>query len=183
MNIIKTLDENFNEIYLNFQILGYLSRKFDSIMQNILRWPDKEFQFDKIVNELVAEETCLQVRDQDSIKISPSVNTLNIKKKSPRLNKLYKCWFFGKDGHLKNKYHEFLKSRFSSSKSCGPAFVTSCTSSPSSREIVNSRASFHDDFSDRTSYNSDNQHSQGSRPGRRPSSPYRHDQMSRRNRP
>lgn len=66
MNVIKEQDKNFSEVYLNFQLLRYLTRKYDGIEQNILRWPEKEFKFDKIVLELVAEDTHLIVRDQDN---------------------------------------------------------------------------------------------------------------------
>lgn len=44
LNVIKEQDKKFNEIYLNLQLLRYLHKKYDSIVQNILGWPEDEFK-------------------------------------------------------------------------------------------------------------------------------------------
>lgn len=64
-NDIKNLDKTLDEPYLNFQPLRYLNRKYDGMVQNILRWSKDKFKFNKIVEKLLAEETRLKVRDQD----------------------------------------------------------------------------------------------------------------------
>lgn len=113
MNIIKEQDKNFNEIYLSFQLILYLPRKYDDIVQYILRWSEDELnsislnKFDKIVLELVSEETSLTVRDQDNSKFTPSAN--NIKYKPKQLFSK-RCWHYGITGHVSSKCRKFLKS-------------------------------------------------------------------------
>lgn len=43
VNIIKEQDKNLNEIYLNFQLIRDLPRKYDDIVQCILRWSEDKF--------------------------------------------------------------------------------------------------------------------------------------------
>lgn len=62
---IMGIDANFDEDYASFQILRYLPRKYDGIVQTILRWKKEEFKFAKITDELVAEETMLKVCNFD----------------------------------------------------------------------------------------------------------------------
>lgn len=99
MNIIKEQDKSFNEIYLSFQLIRYLPRKFDGIVQSILRWSEDEFKFEKIVLELISEETRLTVRDQDNSRCAPSANSVKIKQKSSFIKK---CWHCGIPGHLRS---------------------------------------------------------------------------------
>lgn len=48
---IKQIDADFNDCYENFQLLRFLPRKYDSIVQDILRLKDANFKFVKIVEE------------------------------------------------------------------------------------------------------------------------------------
>lgn len=127
MNIIKEQDKNFNEIYLSFQLILYLPRKYDDIVQYILRWSEDEFKFDKIVLELVSEETSLTVRDQDNSKFKPSANNIKYKSKQ-RFSK--RCWHYGITGHVSSKCRKFLNSFFHSDRQDQSIYADS---SPSSR--------------------------------------------------
>lgn len=65
-NDIKLIDKNFSEWYLNYQFLRYLSSHFDSTVQALLKWKDDEFTFDKVMNEMVAEEVGINLRELDN---------------------------------------------------------------------------------------------------------------------
>lgn len=64
-NKLQKHDENFSEKYLCYQLLRHLPSSFDSVVQNVLRWKDSQFNFKSITDELVAEEMRLKVRDLD----------------------------------------------------------------------------------------------------------------------
>jgi hypothetical protein len=53
------------ETFKCFQLIRHLPERFDSIVQNILRWSESDFKYDKILNELIAEESRLNLRDRD----------------------------------------------------------------------------------------------------------------------
>ncbi|CAL1291012.1 unnamed protein product [Larinioides sclopetarius] len=63
---IKSLDSNFSECYLSYQMLRYLPISYDGIVQNILRWKIDDFIYKDIVTELIAEESRLSLRNNDS---------------------------------------------------------------------------------------------------------------------
>lgn len=86
-NNIKQIDKTFNDVYVNFQILRFLPQKFDSIVQSTLRWWDANFVHSKITEELITEETRLNVRDMDSSKSYLQSNQLSFGKKKPNINK------------------------------------------------------------------------------------------------
>lgn len=65
-NDIKEIDSNFSESYASFEILRYLPRKFDYIVQGILRWKKDEFKFSKIIEGLSAVQISLRLRDIDN---------------------------------------------------------------------------------------------------------------------
>lgn len=75
-------------------------RKYDRIVQAILRWKKDEFKFAKITDELVAEETRLKVRDFVSSKNSMQVNQLNINSTTRKPFTKVNCWNCGKAGHV-----------------------------------------------------------------------------------
>lgn len=62
---LRNLDPEFKEKYLCFQLIRFLPRKFDSIVQTVLRWDQDKFIFKDILNEFIAEETRLRLRDVD----------------------------------------------------------------------------------------------------------------------
>lgn len=71
-NRLKTMFLKFKDLrdplpgtYLNFQFLRYLPNCFDSVIQNVMRWPEQDFKYEKIVQEIVAEELRLKVREMD----------------------------------------------------------------------------------------------------------------------
>jgi hypothetical protein len=58
-NIAKQLSDCGHpilELYQGFQVIRFLPSEFQNIVQSIYRWPDKDFLFDKIVDELISEE-------------------------------------------------------------------------------------------------------------------------------
>lgn len=58
------------ETYLTFQFLRYLPDEFESVVQYILRWKDSEFTYDKVVRELIDEESRLKLKDLDFQELS-----------------------------------------------------------------------------------------------------------------
>lgn len=78
---IKSIYANFDEDYASFQMLRYLPRKFDGVVQNILRLKKEKFKFTKIIDELVTKETRLKVCDFDSSRSSLQVKQPNLNSK------------------------------------------------------------------------------------------------------
>lgn len=62
---LEDLGKPVEELYLSYQLLRHLPSKFDPVVQNILRWSDNKFTYQKILLELIAEETRLRLRNQD----------------------------------------------------------------------------------------------------------------------
>lgn len=60
-NDIKNINANFVEGYANFQVLRYLPRRFDEVVQSILKWKKTDFTLSKVVDELSVEESDLKV--------------------------------------------------------------------------------------------------------------------------
>lgn len=86
--------------YLSFQLLRYLPPQFDSMVQSILRWEDKKFMFKDILNELVAEESRLKLRDEDKSRDHLTEAAHVTKTRKPRKKVCYRC---GKPGHFKRQ--------------------------------------------------------------------------------
>ncbi|GBN95072.1 hypothetical protein AVEN_77967-1 [Araneus ventricosus] len=64
---LKDAGKLINELYQAFQLIRFLQPEFNGIVQYIYRWDDKEFKFDKILQELIAEESRLKqsIKDQN----------------------------------------------------------------------------------------------------------------------
>lgn len=63
---VKQIDENFSKDYLSYQFLRFLPSCFDGAVQNVLRRDQASFKYDKIVEELVAEEARIKLHESDS---------------------------------------------------------------------------------------------------------------------
>ncbi|GBM43057.1 Retrovirus-related Pol polyprotein from transposon TNT 1-94, partial [Araneus ventricosus] len=63
---LKDAGKPISEWYQAFQLIRFLPPEFNGIVQYIYRWDDKEFKFDKILQELVAKEFRLMqsIKDQ-----------------------------------------------------------------------------------------------------------------------
>lgn len=96
---LQTLDSSISEIYLCFQLLRYLPPEFDSIVQTVLRLPESGFKFEKILVDLIAEETRISLRARDQL----DQYTAQITYKDPYYKKdSIKCFRCKKTGHFKN---------------------------------------------------------------------------------
>ncbi|GBM83656.1 Retrovirus-related Pol polyprotein from transposon TNT 1-94, partial [Araneus ventricosus] len=83
---LKDAGKPINEWYQAFQLIRFLPPEFNGIVQYIYRWNDKEFKFDKILQELIAEESRLKqsIKDQNETCAFQSIER-NISK-TPRSN-------------------------------------------------------------------------------------------------
>ncbi|GBN47355.1 hypothetical protein AVEN_45332-1, partial [Araneus ventricosus] len=54
---LKDAGKPISEWYQAFQLIRFLPPEFNGIVQYIYRWDDNEFKFDKILQELIAEES------------------------------------------------------------------------------------------------------------------------------
>ncbi|GBN81924.1 hypothetical protein AVEN_218414-1 [Araneus ventricosus] len=66
---LKDAGKPISEWYQAFQLIRFLPPEFNGIVQYIYRWDDNEFKFDKILQELIAEESRLKqsIKDQKVI--------------------------------------------------------------------------------------------------------------------
>lgn len=78
---LKNINKKFDDVYITFQLLRFLTFKFDSIVQTILRWKDEEFILKDMVTSLVTEETRIQLRECDHRKVYPEAQTLQYQRK------------------------------------------------------------------------------------------------------
>ncbi|GBN48440.1 Retrovirus-related Pol polyprotein from transposon TNT 1-94 [Araneus ventricosus] len=64
---LKDAGKPISEWYQAFQLIRFLPPEFNGIVQYIYRWDDNEFKFDKILQELIAEESRLKqsIKDQN----------------------------------------------------------------------------------------------------------------------
>ncbi|GBM94824.1 Retrovirus-related Pol polyprotein from transposon TNT 1-94, partial [Araneus ventricosus] len=64
---LKDAGKPISEWYQAFQLIRFLPAEFNGIVQYIYRWDDNEFKFDKILQELIAEESRLKqsIKDQN----------------------------------------------------------------------------------------------------------------------
>ena len=62
---LSSYGDKISEIFKCLQLLRYLPEQFELIVQTILRWPEMNFTYDKILTELIAEESPLLLRERD----------------------------------------------------------------------------------------------------------------------
>lgn len=58
---LAAMKEPIKEIYLTFQLLQWLPKKFDNLVQGTLHWPDDQFKFKNVLTEIVAEESRIKL--------------------------------------------------------------------------------------------------------------------------
>ncbi|GBN67244.1 hypothetical protein AVEN_84314-1, partial [Araneus ventricosus] len=82
---LKDAGKPISEWYQAFQLILFLPPEFNGIVQYIYRWDDEEFKFDKILQELIAEESRLKqsIRDQNETCAFQSIERNDISK-TPR---------------------------------------------------------------------------------------------------
>lgn len=90
------MKEPIKEIYLSFQLLHWLPKRFDNLVQTILCWTETEFTFQKILTELVAEESRLKLRAEDR-------NQTSIQANFSRNRQKLRCHRCKKLGHLQKQ--------------------------------------------------------------------------------
>ncbi|GFX09416.1 retrovirus-related Pol polyprotein from transposon TNT 1-94 [Trichonephila clavipes] len=84
------------ETYQCYQLLKCLPSKFDSIVQNILRWTDETFKYKDVLLELIAEETRIDFRD--GLNLQRNQHEIFSVQKSK-----IKCHYCGKFGHFRRE--------------------------------------------------------------------------------
>lgn len=86
-----------------FQLLRFLPDKFENIVQGIYRWEKPKFVFDKVLEELVCEESRLRQRENDREMVG-YMSRITLKDIT--------CYGCGRKGHLKNRC-KYLKEQVS----------------------------------------------------------------------
>ncbi|GFW22744.1 copia protein [Trichonephila clavipes] len=84
------------ETYQCYQLLKCLPSKFDSIVQNILRWTDETFKYKDVLLELIVEETRIDFRD--GLNLQRNQHEMFSVQKSK-----IKCHYCGKFGHFRRE--------------------------------------------------------------------------------
>lgn len=93
----KPMDDWFQA----FQLIRHLPKEFSGITQSIYRWTDAEFKYDKVLQELVAEESRLKLCHKDSERhITEGFALQNSGKNKIKGKKQVKCFNCGKMGHF-----------------------------------------------------------------------------------
>lgn len=105
-----------------FQLIRFLPEEYRSIVQSIYRWSDDQFKFDKILQELIAEEARLKLCtiDTESLALHSSAEsssakskpTTNVSTKSGAYAKKITCFKCGKKGHVSSKCRATQNSSF-----------------------------------------------------------------------
>ncbi|GFQ85365.1 CCHC-type domain-containing protein [Trichonephila clavata] len=93
---LEAVGKPIDNTYQCYQLLRSLPSKFDSIVQNILRWTDDTFKYKDVLLELVAEETRIDFRD--SLNLQRSQHEMFSVQKSR-----IKCHYCGKFGPFKRE--------------------------------------------------------------------------------
>ena len=62
---LSSYGHKISEVFKCLQLLRYLPEQFELIVQTILRWPETDFTYGKILNKLIAEESRLLLRERD----------------------------------------------------------------------------------------------------------------------
>ncbi|KAF8770380.1 hypothetical protein HNY73_017920 [Argiope bruennichi] len=88
---LKDAGKPISDWYQAYQLIRFLPPEFNSIIQNIYRWDDMEFKFDKILQEHFAEESRLKqaMRDQKSC-VFQSDTSIILKSTKSKRNSTYK---------------------------------------------------------------------------------------------
>ncbi|KAF8795519.1 Retrovirus-related Pol polyprotein like [Argiope bruennichi] len=89
---LKDAGKPISDWYQAFQLIRFLPPEFNSIVQNIYRWNDTEFKFDKILQELLAEESRLKqaMRDHESCVFQSDTSINILKSTTSKQNSTYK---------------------------------------------------------------------------------------------
>lgn len=100
---LQAAEHPIAEWYRSFQLIRYLPPEFQGIVQSIYRWKDKDFTFDKVLEELLEEESRLkQCRGDREIVALHNVHGKkpNLQKSAKKATDNRKCFRCGKRGHL-----------------------------------------------------------------------------------
>ncbi|GFY02293.1 copia protein [Trichonephila clavipes] len=93
---LEEMGKPMEETYQCYQLLKCLPSKFDSIVQNILRWTDETFKYKDVLLEVIAEETRIDFRDGLSLQRNQH-EMFSVQKSK------IKCHYCGKFGHFRRE--------------------------------------------------------------------------------
>ncbi|GFX89230.1 copia protein [Trichonephila clavipes] len=93
---LEEMGKHMEETYQCYQLLKSLPSKFDSIVQNILRWTDETFKYKDVLLEVIAEETRIDFRDGLSLQRNQH-EMFSVQKSK------IKCHYCGKFGHFRRE--------------------------------------------------------------------------------
>lgn len=100
---LKDCGHPVEEFYQTYQLIRYLPSEFQNIVQNIYRYPDKDFKFNVVLNELILEQSRIKQVKCDLDKVENDVfahsSSFNFKKLSLNKN-VYDC---NKSAKIKSK--------------------------------------------------------------------------------
>ncbi|GBM37733.1 hypothetical protein AVEN_179815-1 [Araneus ventricosus] len=74
---LKDTGKEPDELYQSFQLIRHLPSEFNGIVQCIYRWDDDNFKFDKVLEELLLEESRLKHLNIDLDRVDIGVNSCN----------------------------------------------------------------------------------------------------------
>lgn len=96
---LKDAGKPIPEWYQNFQLIRFLPHQYNGIVQIIYRWTEDEFKFDKILQELLAEESRLKQsqKDHEVIALLSGKQKQSSKPELKQENKI--CYRCSKPGH------------------------------------------------------------------------------------
>ncbi|GFR16213.1 retrovirus-related Pol polyprotein from transposon TNT 1-94 [Trichonephila clavata] len=103
INDLLDCDEKISEKYKVFQLIRYLPTQFQPIVQSIYRWEDSKFTFDRVLEELIEEESRLLQCNRGSDLVAINSIVREVQKQSSHTKEEanpVKCHKCGKIGHL-----------------------------------------------------------------------------------